>query len=234
MKHIRKQFNRFSFRFSILGTQVDAGESFDTEREAAIYCDLTKHYLRNVFKLDIAAGLDPRDFTTEAYRRDVDLSDPSSVLKAIPPIVREFINVHRDELNVVREEAPERKAWHVLRGSPAFYSVPAVSEWVQACERAEMDVEAFASLNGKYFLALMDGLSCRAADMLKPLALALKMHEGAVNAKLVARVNTLTELQTNLKATAEYLKFLAASLAEEQKKIVDDMAKLEATRPALT
>lgn len=234
MKHCRKQYNRFSFRISILGTQVDAGESYETEQEAGVYADISKHYLRTVFALDLEASLDPEVFNVEAYRRDVDLSSPYSVLKAVPKRVRDFITAHTAELEDIRSNAPERTPWAALRANPACYGIPAVSEWVHACERAELDVEAFAALNGRYFLALIDGLASRSSDMLKPLALAIKMHEGVSNSKLVARVKTLTELQTNLIATAEYLKFLAQSLSEEQLRVTEDMAKLEASRPALT
>lgn len=233
MRHVRKQYNRFSFRISILGTQVDAGESYETEQEAGVYADLTKHYLQTVFSLGLEPSLDPEVFNTEAYRRNVDLSSPYSVLTAVPERMRDFIAAHTAELEAIRDRAPERSPWEALRASPDAMSAPMMSAWVVACECAELDVEAFASLNGKYFLALMDGLSSRASDMLKPLSLAIKMHEGVVNAKLVGRLSKLTELQTNLNATAEYVEFLAKSLAEEQLGIAEHMAKLEANRPPL-
>lgn len=234
MKHVRKQYNRFSFRICIVGVQVDAGQSYETEQEAGIYADLTKHYLRTVFALDLQPSLDGELFSSLAYSRNVDLSSPYSVLKAVPERVQHFINEHQAELDAILSNKPERKPWHALRGSPEFYSVEAVREWVQACERAELDVEAFAARNETWFLTVMAGASKRSTEILNTIGLALKMHAGVTRPKLTERVRLLTELQANLKATEEYVRALVVQFSAEQSKAVAEMARLEATRPSLT
>lgn len=234
--HTRRQGSGYSFRLRLSNAYVDAGATYDTEEDAAFAADLAKFYLRTFFYVvkNTEPSLDGEVFSMLAYRANVELLNRCSVEASLSPGVKSFLLTHRDALDANAESnRPERKPWEVLRADPSFTSNPAIREWVIACELAAQDAKDFSEIDSRSFVTRLEVMRNAMQTAIRSLGVAQRMHEGVVNAKLVGRLSKLTELQTNLKATAEYVEFLAKSLAEEQLGIAEHMAKLEANRPPL-
>lgn len=235
-KHVTAHNQRFVFQLRVLGVPVYPGEHWDTEEDAACAADLTKHFLRENFFIDLPASLDPEAFTVMAYRLNVILSDFTSVLKALPPGVSTFLKNNRAALDdYAQANKPERKPWELLRRDPSFNSNPYIRAWVKACEGAEQNVTAFASINSEYLLTLLTGFVGRFEDSLAPLRKAVKMHAHSPDwcPRLEARKNTLTDLLAHLEADLVYIRSLPDSIREEEKEIMDAMHALENSRPAV-
>lgn len=237
-KHVTNHNRKFTFQLKVIGLPLYPGEHWETEEDAACAADLTKHYFRTWFHVSksMVPSLDPELFTVMAYRLNVNLSDSLSVLKACPPGVSLFMMNHRHEMDAFAEaNRPERKAWEILRADPCFNSNPFIRSWVQDCERAELDVMAFGSLNGEYLLTLLTGLVGRFEDLLSPLRKAVKMHGSAMagSVKLDERREMLTALLRHLEADLAYVSALPANVREQEASVKLAMTALENSRPAV-
>lgn len=233
-KNVRKQYNRFSFRLSVLGKYVDAGESYEDEISAGVAADLAKHFLRTEYRLDLPASLSGDMFSSLAYsRRGVDLTSSYSVESALAPGVKTFIAENASLLTAHKDSLPALSVSSKFRNSGLF-SDPRIREWVEQCEAAALTAEAFSKINSEYFFRLLDASSSRLTDVLKPLQLGLKMHDGVADGLLVQRKEKLMELISNLEATKEYTVHLTSELRAEQVSVESAVATLENNRPTLT
>lgn len=234
-KHVSHHNQKYIFQFSILGKPLRSNEHFDTPEEAAISADLTKHYLASEFKLMLPPSIENSEhFSSLAYsRRGVNLSDSSSVFKSLPADVREFIDKHKSALEAHRENSPPETVASKFRRSDMI-KLPAVREWVEALELAEMDATAFSAIDSVSFFLRMSVVEKSLTALLKSLRLAQRMHAGATNPRLVERCRLLVELVANLSATKEYVVDLDENLKAEQATVETAVATLEANRPNLS
>lgn len=229
--HVRKQYNRFSFRLSVLGKYVDAGDSFETEELAAFAADVAKHFLRVYYFIDLKPSLDGEVFCMLAYRHSVTLSDRSSVESALSPGVKVFLDANRATLDAHAEaNRPERKPWEVLRSN----TDPAVRQWCNECDSASLKAEAFARVNGEYLSSLLGAISARLVECDGPAARALKMHEKTDDPELMQLRADLRQLRSHLANTAEYVIQLASAHATRRAEVASALAALEPKRPLLT
>lgn len=232
-KHCRKQYNRWSFRLSIFGKYLDAGESYEDEISAGVAADLAKHHLRTEYRLDLPASLEGDMFSSLAYsRRSVDLNSSYSVEKALAPGVKSFIAENTSLLLAHKDSQPRITDFEKFRNS-GMMEIPAVKEWVLKCEAAELEAKAFSEINAEFLFRLLDALPSRLTDVLKPLRLAVKMHDGVTNPKLVSRCRLLAALVDHLEQNLEYVVGLASPLRVEQAEVESAVATLEANRPSL-
>lgn len=233
MRHVRKQYNRWSFRLSVLGKYVDAGESYPDETSAGVAADLAKHYLAREFKFVLPCSLDGEQFSSLAYsRRNVDLSDSQSVLKSLPPGVLEFIETNSAALEAHRDAAPPESTASKFRRSEMI-DLPGIREWVEKLESAEWQAQSFSAINGQYFFSLLDSMSNRLTDVLKPLNLAVKMHADVTEPLLVQRREKLSLLAAHMQLNLSYVQELTAELRAEQAGVEGAVTNLEAARPSL-
>lgn len=235
-KHCRKQYNRWSFRLSIFGKYVDAGESYEDELSAGVAADLAKHFLRTEYRLELPASLDGDMFSSLAYsRRSVDLNSSYSVEKALAPGVKTFIAENSSLLLAHKDSQPGPTVSSKFRNSGMF-SDPRIREWVEKCEAAALEAESFSSVNSEYLFRLIDSLSGRLIDAVKPLRLAQKMHEGlncCHSHKLAARKQAISDLIAHLETDIAYARVFAIGLRDEQACVEQAVATLEADRPPL-
>lgn len=233
-KNCRKQYHRWSFRLSVLGKYVDAGESYDDELSAGVAADLAKHHLRTQYRLDLPASLDGEMFSSLAYsRRNVDLNSSYSVESALAPGVLTFIAKHKSELETHRDSQPGPSDYEKFRNS-GMVNIPAVRDWIEKCEAAHLEAQAFAALNSEYFFRLIDSLSSRLIDAVKPVRLAQKMHEGldcCHSHKLASRKQAISDLITHLESDIAYARVFAAELRAEQATVETAVVTLENNRP---
>lgn len=235
-KHVTAHNSRWVFQLRVLGFPLYPNEHWDTEEDAACAADTAKHYFRVCYHIDLPRSLDPEHHAVLSNRLSVDLSDRRSVEKSLSPGVASFLLQHRDVLDRHAEtNRPERKPWEILRADPSFTSNPRLREWVRACEVAELDTMAFASINGEYLLTLLTGLVGRFEDCLGPLRKAVKMHDNANDGsvKLDDRKKILMALLSHLETDLEYISALPGSFRDEESAVKLALQTLEASRPPL-
>lgn len=233
-KHCSPHNGKFTWQLSILGFPCRTSAHFNTAEEAAVSVDLVKHHLRTEYRLDLPNSLDGEQFSSLAYsRRGVIMSDCLSVLKSIPEDTKDFLSKHRADLEAHRDSAPPETVASKFRRS-GMIEIPAIKEWVNQLELAEMHADSFSKINSKYFFSLLDSLSNRLTDALKPLRLAVKMHDSVTDALLVQRRETLATLVNHIELNLEYVKNLAEDLRAEQASVESAVATLEANRPNLS
>lgn len=225
---------RYVWQLTVLGRPLRNPQHFDTAEEAALDCDLVKHYLRTEFKLDLPCSLDGEVFSDLAYsRRGVNLADSLSVGSSLPEGVKDFINEHAPALLAHRSSAPPETVASKFRRSDMI-KLPAVREWVEALELAEMDATAFSAIDSASFFLRLSVVEKSFSTALKSLGLALRMHAGLTNPKLANRVLKISELIIHLQQNLEYISALAGDLKAEQATVETAVATLEANRPNLS
>lgn len=235
-RHVTSHNGRWIFQLKVLGHALYPNEHWDTEEDAACVADTTKHFFREWYHIDLPRSLDPEQHAVLSNRLSVDLSDRRSVESSLPPGVASFLLTHRDVLDRHAESnRPERKPWEVLRADPSFTSNESLRDWVRACEVAELDLSAFASINGEYLLTLLTGFVSRFEATLAPLRRAVKMHENAMAGSplLEARKETLKKLLAHLEADLVYIRSLPDEVRDQDSAVKLALQTLESNRPPL-
>lgn len=236
-RHVRKQGPRFSFRLRLFNGYVEAHDIYDTEEDAAFAADVAKHYLRTLFHIskNTEASLDGEVFSMLCHRHNVDLSDRLSVLSLLAPGIKEYISNHHAELERHAESnRPEKKPWEVLRASPLFNSSFSVQSWVLACEAAEQDAKDLAEIDARSNVTRFEVARGAMETAARSLRVTQRMHAGVTNPRLVKRARIITELIDHIEATEAHVRFLADQFKEEDERVVNAIAVLSASRPALT
>lgn len=233
--HCSLHNGRWIFRLSILGKLLNPNEHYDTAEDAAISADLTKHFLTSEFKLVLPPSIENSEhFSSLAYsRRGVNLSDSASVLKSLPEDVREFVEKHRASLIAHRESAPPETVASKFRRSDMI-KLPAVRQWVEALELAELDANAFSAIDSASFFLRLSVVEKSLSTALKSLGLALRMHASLTNPKLANRVVKISELITHFQQNLDYVSALSESFKAEQSTVETAVETLENNRPTFS
>lgn len=233
--HIRLQGkSRYSFRLRVLDRYLDAGDSFETEEEAAVSADMAKHFFREYYFIDLDRSLDPEEFNTLAHRLSVDLSSRQSVESALSPGVVRFLREFRDALDAHAEaKRPYLREWEVLQFDDALNHNPALREWVNKCSLADIKSTAFERVNGEYILTLLGSIVGRLEECDGPAARAVKMHEKTDDLELIALREKFRLLQAHISDTASYVRQLRDEHRVRRIEVANALPALEANRPSL-
>lgn len=231
-KHIFGPAGYHMWQVTVLGVPVRSGINFPTIEEAAFNCQLFKHYLRQEFRMDFDESLDGEVFAMIAYRLSVALTDSPSVLSALCDNARTFISEHGEKLATHRDSVPISVAEKFRRSG--MIEIPAIREWVNKCEAADLLAKEYAAVNSDSFFTRL-GVVDRSLDAsLKSLALAVRLHGSSPPASLVPRVADLTKLIERLMETQDNVRELTTRLRREQSDVENALPTLEANRPPLT
>lgn len=231
-KHVFGPLRFHMWQVTVLGVPVRSGVNFPTVEEAAFSCQLFKHYLRQEFRFQFEPSLDGDVFATLAYRLNVSLPDSHSVFSALPESAQLFIGEHNEKLAKHRDSIPVSAAEKFRRSG--MMDDPAIREWVQKCEVAEVLAEEYASVNGESVFLRLSTVDKSLDASLKSLALAVRLHGEPVPAALTLRVTDLRRLIEHLMETQDYVRELTTRLKREEHDANTALSLLEANRPAIT
>lgn len=230
-KHCTSHNGRFTWQLSVLGYPCRTNAHFDTPEEAAVSVSLVKHFLASEFKIILPSSMDDEQFASLAYsRRGVNLSDCQSVFSSLPADVKEFLNLHRADLEAHRESAPPETTASKFRRS-GMIGIPVVKQWVEALELAELDANAFSAIDSASFFLRLSVVEKSLSTALKSLGLALRMHASLTNPKLANRVVKISELITHFQQNLDYVSALAEGFKAEQATVETAVVTLENNRP---
>lgn len=235
--HIRTYGNgKFAYRLRVVGHWVDV-YPFDTEVDAEIACDLSKHYLRTVYNLDLPNTLDGEHFTCLAFsRRHVTLSDRLSVqarldekfVRSIEPL-RLLLENH-----LANHPHPVKPVWEKFRGvTPEQGGTPALTQWVNECSQADIDHRDFSALPIKKLAALNEQALSKFDELVKPIDRALRYYGHPSNPRLQARITLLTAARIRILVEKEHFRSLCAALDRDVLSVENSLPRLETARPQL-
>lgn len=221
----------FVWQLTVLGKPLRSKQHFATALDAALDCDLVKHYLRTEYGLSLPASLDGEVFSNLAYSKlSVNLSDIHSVFSSLPECAKQFLSENQDALALYANEHRQPLAdWEKLHG----FDSAAIREWVNKCEAADLLAKEYAAVNSASFFTRLSVVDRSLDASLKSLALAVRLHGDPVPPALILRVTDLRRLIEHLTETQDYVRELTTRLRREETDATTALEKLESARPSL-